>query len=325
MPSGILAYNPTAGLFPSRILAERAANVLRAGGWNITLEQTIDAEHITRIAQQAVEDKLDAMFMAGGDGSVNRAVAGLVGSQTALGVLPAGTSNVFAQELGLPLLGWTRLTALEESARLLAEAQICHVDTGSCNDQPFLLWAGMGLDAIIVHRIEPRSRWEKHFAVVFYASTAVWYASYWRGMNLEVEADGNKIQGHFLLALVSNVNLYAGGLFRLSPEACLDDGFMDLWLFQGDTLGDTVKLVLELLAGRHVRSKKVIHLPFKNLSLMSDSAIYFQLDGEPEVSTGPARLSVMPLSLRVLVPKSSLPKKIISRGSIDQTSAELAR
>ena len=312
MPSGILAYNPTAGLFPSRILAERAANVLRLGGWNLALEQTIDAEHITRIARQAAEDKLDAMFMAGGDGSVNRAVAGLIGSQTALGVLPAGTSNVFAQELGLPLLGWTRLTALEESARLLVDAQVRQVDTGLCNHQPFLLWAGMGLDAIIVHRIEPRSRWEKHFAVVFYASTAVWYASYWHGMNLEVEADGNKIQGHFLLALVSNVNLYAGGLFRLSPEARLDDGLMDLWLFEGDTLGDTVRLVLQLFAGRHVHSKKVVRLPFKNLSLTSDSAIYFQLDGEPEVSAGPAQVTVKPSSLNVLVPKRPLRTRIIS-------------
>ncbi|OGO26795.1 MAG: hypothetical protein A2W33_02435 [Chloroflexi bacterium RBG_16_52_11] len=314
MPSGILAYNPTAGLFPSRILAERAANVLRAGGWKIYLEQTIDAEHITRIARQAADDKLDAFFMAGGDGSINRAVVGLVGSQTALGVLPAGTSNVFAQELGLPLLGWTRLTALEESARLLVDAQFCQVDTGLCNKQPFLMWAGMGLDAIIVHRIEPRSRWEKHFAVVFYTSTVVWYASYWRGMNLEVEVDGKKVRGHFLLALVSNVNLYAGGLLHLSPEARLDDGLMDLWLFEGDTLGDTVKLVLDIFAGRHVRSQKVMHIPFKNLSLMSDSAIYFQLDGEPEISTNPAQVSVIPLSLRVLVPKSKPNSRFVSNG-----------
>jgi diacylglycerol kinase (ATP) len=102
MPTGILAYNPAAGRFPSRLLAGRAAKVLRASGWDISVKQSSNGAHITRLARQAAEDHLDAMFMAGGDGSINRAVAGLAGSETALGVLPAGTSNVFAQELGLP-------------------------------------------------------------------------------------------------------------------------------------------------------------------------------------------------------------------------------
>lgn len=303
MPSAILAYNPTAGRFPSRLLAERAARVLRAGGWQIWLEQSVDGEHITRLARQAAEDHMDAFFMAGGDGSINRAVAGLVDSETALGVLPAGTSNVFAQELGLPLLSWTRWMALEESARLLADAPFCRVDLGVCNDLPFLLWAGVGLDALIVHRIEPRSRWEKHFSVVSYATSVVWHASFWRGMNLRVVADGVELTGHFLLALVSNVNLYAGGLLRLSPHARLDDGVMDLWLFEGETLGDTVQLALDLLAGRHEHSARVHHKPFQRLRLESESKIYYQMDGEPVVSESPAVIVVKPRCLKVLVPR----------------------
>ncbi len=303
MPRAILAYNPTAGRFPSRLLAERAARVLRDGGWQIWLEQTIDGEHITRLARQAAEEQMDAFFMAGGDGSVNRAVAGLVDSETALGVLPAGTSNVFAQELGLPLLSWTRWMALEESARLQVNAISRHVDLGICNELSFLLWAGVGLDAFIVHRIEPRRRWEKHFSVVAYATSVVWHASFWHGMNLKVEADGKELAGHFLLALVSNVNLYAGGLLHLSPSARMDDGVMDLWLFEGETLGDTVQLALDLLAGRHVRSARVQHTPFRQLRLESESKIYYQMDGEPVVSDSPATIVVKPRCLKVLVPR----------------------
>jgi diacylglycerol kinase (ATP) len=303
----MIAYNPTAGRFPSRLLAERAANVLRGQGWQVHLEQSTTGEDITRLAQQAVQDGMDALFMAGGDGSINRAVAGLIDSETALGVLPAGTSNVFAQELNLPVLRYTRLTALEECARLLTNARIRLVDVGLVNDRPFVLWAGVGLDAFIVHRIEPRNRLEKHLSVVTYGSSVVWYASFWRGMNIAVEADGNRISGHYLLGLVSNVRLYAGGLATLSESACLDDGIMDLWLFEGETLGDTVQFALELLSGRHENSNRVFKFSFKSLRLESGSPTYFELDGEPVTGESPATIYVKQRCLRVLVPEAASP------------------
>jgi YegS/Rv2252/BmrU family lipid kinase len=305
MPRAILAYNPAAGRYPSRLLAERAANVLRQHGWHITLESTQSGEHITQLASQAATAGLDAFFVAGGDGSLNHAIAGLLDSETALGVLPSGTANVWAQELGLPGLSWTRWMALEESARRLAQAESHHVDIGLCNQYPFLLWAGVGLDAFVVHHIEPRNRWEKHFAVFQYAASVVWHASYWHGMNLRAEVDGHALQGHFLLALVSNVHLYAGGLANLSPDACLDDGIMDLWLFEGETLGDTVQLAMDLLAGRHVQSARVQRLTFQHLVLESVSPTYVQLDGEPFEVSNPITVTVRPRALRVLVPQET--------------------
>jgi YegS/Rv2252/BmrU family lipid kinase len=302
MPKAIIAYNPIAGRYPSLMLIERAADVLSQHGWDLALEQTQCSEHITQLARQAADEGMDAFFMAGGDGSLNFAVAGLIGSDTALGVLPCGTANVWAQELGLPGLSWTRWMALEESAHQLASARSCLVDVGMCNDHPFLLWSGVGLDAFVVHHIEPRNRWEKLFATAHYAASVVWYASYWHGTNLRVEADGDQIQGHFLLALVSNVHLYAGGLANLSPQARLDDGMMDLWLFEGETLGDTVQLALDLLAGRHAQSQRVHQVQFRQLRLESDSPAYVQVDGEPCDVASPVTFRVQPKSLRVLVP-----------------------
>ena len=112
MKTALLVFNPTAGRFPSRMLTERAADVLRSYDWEIDLYQTTGGPHITALAQQAAEQGKDAFFIAGGDGSINFAVQGLMESQTALGVLPAGTANVWARELGLPGLTWTRLMAL---------------------------------------------------------------------------------------------------------------------------------------------------------------------------------------------------------------------
>jgi YegS/Rv2252/BmrU family lipid kinase len=306
MPRAYLVYNPAAGRFPSHILAERAARVLREHGWEITLWQTLGGEHILQLARQAAQAGMEAFFMAGGDGSLNQALGGLIGTETALGVLPAGTANVWAQELGLPGLTWTRWLALEESARRLANAPARLIDLGLCNERPFLLWAGIGLDAFIVHHIEPRSPLEKHFAVAHYVASVVWHASLWRGMKLRVEADGRRISGHFLLASVSNVHLYAGGYALLSPGARLDDGLMDLWLFEGETLADILQFGWELGTGRHLDSPQVRQLPFfHHLQLEADSPMFVQVDGEPASPSQALSIRTLPRSLRVLVPEKT--------------------
>ncbi len=302
MRTAYLVFNPHAGRFPSRMLTERAAEVLTNHGWEIRLEQTTGGIEITRLARQAVSERVDAFFVAGGDGSVNLSVAGLVGSETVLGVLPAGTSNVWAQELGLPGLTWTRWMALEESARLLAKGDVHQVDVGFCNQRPFLLWAGIGLDGFIVHRLEPRSRWEKHFSVASYATRAVRHAGFWSGLNLEAVADHVQVSGHYLLAVVSNIHLYAGGLAEISPQAYLDDGRMDLWLFAGETVFETVQHAWNLFSGRHLQSDQARCIAFQSLKLLSDQPMEIQLDGEPVTGDHEVEINVRPKALKILAP-----------------------
>lgn len=303
MPSAYMIYNPIAGRYPSWILTERAANLLRKEGWDIQLEQTHSADHLAELASQAVADSVDALIVVGGDGSLNNALPALMNTNTALGVLPAGTANVWAQELGLPGLTWTRIMALEESARILAHPQIRKIDIGLCGQRPFLLWSGIGLDAFIVHRIEPRQRWEKHLAVMHYAASAIWNASLWHGIDLEVEVDGEIIGERCLLAVINNIHLYAGGYANLSPNALLDDGLMDLWLFKGETPGDTVQRLFELLSGNHKKSDQVTLVAFRSLVLKSKSTLYVQVDGEPAEANEPLHIRVCPQALKVLVPE----------------------
>jgi len=167
---------------------------------------------------------MDAVFIAGGDGTINRAISGLIGSQTALAVLPTGTANVWAKELGLPVLTWGNWLAFDESARRLVDGVIRVVDVGFCANTPFLLWASVGLDACVVHQLEPRKRWEKYFAVPKYAAVTVREAYSWPGMDLRIKIENETIHGQYLLAVVTNIHLYAGGLAELSPEARIDDG-----------------------------------------------------------------------------------------------------
>jgi diacylglycerol kinase (ATP) len=312
MPKGYLVYNPTAGRFPSGLIAERAAQIFLRHRWDLDLIKSRSGDHVTQLASEAAAKGLDGFIVLGGDGSANLAVNGLVGSQTALGVLPGGTANVWSQELGLSGLTWNRWIAIEESALALAQGEVRLADVGQCDGKTFLLWAGVGLDAFVVHRIEPRERWEKQFALIQYAASAVWNAGFWHGMNLQVQVDGKKISGHFLLAVVSNIHLYAGGLAELSPDARLDDGLMDLWLFMGETLGDTVQIAWDLLAGRHHQSGRVLRYPFRSLVLRSDSNMYVQVDGEPLQIEGSVKVGVMPQSLMILVPPDT-PHRLFER------------
>jgi diacylglycerol kinase (ATP) len=304
MPTGYLVYNPHAGRYPTGMIAEKTAKILRDYGWRLMIEKARDGSHVTQLARQASEKGSDGFFIVGGDGSLNLALPGLVGTNTALGVLPAGTANVWAQEIGLPTMSLVNWSAVEESAHMLAKAGTHKVDVGFLNRKPFLLWAGAGLDAYVVHRIEPRGRWEKYFAVAQYTASAAWNAGFWRGFNLNVEIDGKDISGHYLLAVVSNIHLYAGGLAELSPDARLNDGLMDLWLFEGDDLIDTVQHAVDLLTGRHLHSDHVSRHICSRLSLETDSHLYCQVDGEPVDENNKVEIMVQKRSLLVFIPEN---------------------
>jgi diacylglycerol kinase (ATP) len=305
MPTAYLVYNPFAGQGMNEMITETAANVLRDAGWTLHIIEAQDGPHITYLARQAVERGIEAFIIAGGDGSMNLAIGGLVNSNTALGVLPAGTANVWAQEIGLHTLNILGTMSLATSAQRLARAPTYTVDVGLCNGRPFLMWAGVGLDAYLVHRIEPRASWEKYFGVLQYSISALWNAGFWRGMNLRTEVNGEQISGHYLLAVVSNVHLYAGGVAEISPSARLDDGMMDLWLFKGDKLGDTVQMAWDLWIGRHDKSEQAECIPCSSLVLESDTPLYVQVDGEAAEEANRVEIQIRSGSLKVLIPEEA--------------------
>ena len=79
-------------------------------------------------------------------------------------------------------------------------------------------------------------------------------ASFWHGMNLDVWADGDKVEGHYLLPIASNIRHYMGGMAKLSPDASIDDGVMELWLL-GINLANTFRHFFDLVSGRDIKSE----------------------------------------------------------------------
>src|SRR5919106_5904437 len=133
MRSAIIVYNPAAGRYSVRPFVKSAVRELESAGWKVDAAETQSGAHTVELAKQAAEGKKEAVFAVGGDGTIGNVVNGLVGSETALGVLPAGTANVWSIELGLRPFAWTNPWVLRKNASILANAPSYHVDVGLCN------------------------------------------------------------------------------------------------------------------------------------------------------------------------------------------------
>ncbi len=306
MRTAQIIYNPAAGRFPVATAIPSAEHTLRDAGWEVSSASTRSGEDGTWLAKRAAERGLDAVFAVGGDGTIGQIAGGLIGTETALGILPAGTANVWGKELGMQPYSLMASNALEENAKKLANAPIYAVDIGVCNQQPFLMWAGLGLDALSVQKVEPRFRLEKFFTMPEYATSILLTAARWRGVSLKIWADGEELEGHYILAVINNIRHYMGGLTNLSPDALLDDGYFDLWLFSGNNVADALRPVWEMWGGRHIDSAYTRRIPFQKLRLEAETPFAVQTDGEPRFDTKVAEISVQKRALRVLMPQDAL-------------------
>jgi diacylglycerol kinase (ATP) len=227
-------------------------------------------------------------------------------SETALGVLPAGTANVWGYELGLNAFSWMNPWVLQKNASLLAGAPCHAVDVGVCNQISFMMWAGIGLDALTIHSIEPRIRLEKFFALPEYTAKTLWNAAQWSGVKLRLWADGQEVEGHVIVAVTTNIRHYLGGHSKLSPDAYLDDGLLDIWLFSGNNLGDALRQAYDMWRGHHITSDTARKITFSSLRIEGESPFLIQTDGEPRGSAQTADIRVHTRALRLLTPPGAL-------------------
>ena len=112
MANALLIYNPAAGRVSVRPFISGVIRTLSDHGWRVEVAESVNGRHTTQLARMAAKDDFRAVFAIGGDGTAGQAAAGLIGSETALGVLPAGTANVWARELGMDAFVWPRWGAM---------------------------------------------------------------------------------------------------------------------------------------------------------------------------------------------------------------------
>jgi diacylglycerol kinase family enzyme len=259
-------------------------------------------------ARQAVAERVEIVFVAGGDGTLGTLAGELAHSPVALGVLPAGTANVWAQAAGVPRVSLFDPHALERAALNALNAPTRLIDVGRANGHAFLSWAGMGLDAYVVGRFE-RERDTARKVGGFGYNTLLTFsvATEWRGMDVRLAARGPAGEagavGRYLMVAVCAHNLHGGGFFRFAADWRLDDGLLDLWAFPGEGYGEALGLAARVFASRHARHPGVVRLTGERFDLYTAAPQAIHLDGEPRPATQHLAVEVAPRSLRVLAPR----------------------
>lgn len=290
MRSAVLIFNPKSGRQVAAHKAPKVESILRQGGFDLTLQPTSGPGDATRLAREAAASSIEVAFAMGGDGTLREVAAGLLGTSTALGPLPAGTTNVLALALGIP-------REAEAAARLLPEVPTQEIDVGQVAGEPFLMLASCGIDAAVMARQD--GRWKKRLGKVSVGLTAArqWLAYGYPTYRLRIA--GREVSTEFFAAC--NIPFY-GGAFRLAPHADFTDRLLDLVTFTGHGPMATLGLARDLALGRHLKRRDVEVIRIEAVTVESDRPLLVQVDGDVITAEPPVELGLFPERLRVLMP-----------------------
>ena len=298
-----LIYNPVSGTHNVGAILPGAVAILREYGWQLDVQATQRAGDLQRLAAQARDQHQDVVLVAGGDGSINEAANALAMSNVALGVLPSGTANVWARQIGVPVPLPLYPQQLMDAARSMAEGVIRPIDLGRANGRYFVLWAGIGLDAHVTAQIEPRPPWVKRFGIVGYTWRAFWIATKYRGTRLTITIDQREIRCRALMVLISNAQLY-GGIVKAAPDALLDDGWLDVAIFKGGSFREALRHMALVVLRRTAQDSDVITLRGQHLYIRAKRPCFAHVDAEP-IGQTPIVIEVAPRALNVIVPRQT--------------------
>lgn len=297
-----LIYNPLSGYWRWRreaTLAEARA-VLTAAGMRVTPIATTGPGSATALAGEQVERRRDLIIACGGDGTINEIVNGMAGSHVPLAVLPAGTGNVLAKELGLP-------RSIRRAAGHIPDGEVRRIALGRSGDRYFICLAGIGPDAQTVHRLNQRAKltlgilsyWLEGFRQLF-AYDFPWFT---------VEANGERWQAVF--AVVGRTRNY-GGPIQITRRADLFSEEFELAVF---TRKNRLRFLVYLVANwlrllerfgevKFVKTRAVRCAPRE-----PSRRLFVQVDGEL-AGTLPCEFALIPDALSLVVPAGAPTKAL---------------
>jgi len=312
--------NPIAGGHGARRRLDSAVALLKSRLTIHEIRWTKRRGDAEQWAREAAAHNVALIIGSGGDGTINELANGLAGSEVALGILPAGTANVIACELGIPF----DPTA---AANCLLNGKIERVNIGRAEYQPlpgtepvaqrpsasafssssfilhpssfrfFLFAAGLGFDAYVCHRVDlGLKRWGRKAAYII-AGLRLFLR--YQSPRLQVALDGGPPVSCSEL-IVANIRSY-GGRFQIAPDASFHKPDLDACLFSRPGRWNLLRYALGIMRGTHVKYPDVIYRKAQSVEVSTDRPVYLQLDGDT-VGTAPARFTVHPSALSVVTP-----------------------
>ena len=248
-------------------------------------------------AERGVEEGFRYVVAAGGDGTVNEVVNGIAGTGVGLGILPVGTMNVLASELGIP-------SDLDAAWSVIRGGYTRKIDLARANERYFIQLAGVGLDAQVVE--ETSAEFKRNFGPLSYVISAAQIALR-KPPRLVVEVDGEQQEGSFVL--IGNGRYY-GGPFVVFKDAQIDDGLLDVLIFKNLGYLDIAKYLGTLLLGKHTELADVSYFQTRKLRVTSDEKVPVEVDGEV-IGHLPVTLEISSRKMEVLVPNLGPPKELL--------------
>jgi diacylglycerol kinase (ATP) len=269
-----------------------------------------EPEHLRELAQRAAKEGADLVVAVGGDGTVNEAASGIVGSAAELAVIPRGTGVDFVRTYGIP-------SRLEDAVGVALSGRTRAVDAGrvgyrAWSGEPAEAWffnvAGVGMSGAVAKRTNESSKALGGKASYLWSTLAVF--ARWRNTEVRVAVDGETRSGRMHEVVVANGRFLGGGML-MCPEASPDDGLFDVLLIGDITKADLVRTLPKIYRGTHLPHPKAELLRGATVAVDAEQALPVQLDGE-QPGTTPVRFELVPKALRLRVP--SAPRTAEHRG-----------
>jgi YegS/Rv2252/BmrU family lipid kinase len=289
MTETVVILNPTAGS-PEHIRSWQERIESLAGDCPVRI--TSDPGEAEALTRHAIEEGFTRIVAAGGDGTVNQVVNGLAGSDATLGVLPMGSVNVFAMELGLPL------NNLQRCWEIIEDTNVRLVDLPSANGKYFVQLAGVGLDAQVVK--ETSIAFKRSFGPLSYLISAAQIAAR-QPPKLFIKSENTSLEeGSFVL--VGNGRLY-GGPFPFFKYAIIDDALFDVVVFKRLGYLEIVKYLQDVVFSSDINVPEIEYFQTRELRVTSEQDVPLELDGEL-AGNCPVDFRIQERALRVLAPPS---------------------
>lgn len=312
----LIIHNPDAGqrdrLEELRLVTEALQHI----GWQVALAEVGDGGSATDHARRAVAEGCDTVFVAGGDGTISRVVDGLIGTTTALAVLPAGTGNVLARQLNLPVPDVFRPRPMLDSLQLLLAGQIRAVDVGRATvaggaSRHFICWSGVGFDAQVTKAVDAERDRKARLGMAAFVLAALRTLREYGGTGAIVRIDGERLRQRLIMLVANNIQLY-GAWIKMAPRATLDDGWLDVYTFRGRAPLPTFWRALRLLFDRRSQIPEIQVHRAQRIEIISSRPLPVHVDGDT-IGNTPAVIEIVPQALRLQVP-SSTPANLFADG-----------
>jgi len=263
----LVIRNPTAGGSTRRRFGRVLEHLARFGA-TVTVRETTCRGDAEQIAASASSDTFDVVVAAGGDGTINEVANGLAGKDLPLAIVPLGTANVLAAEIGMPLRA-------RRIARAIACGDVRSVHVGMVNGRRFLMMAGVGFDAHVVGNVNPRLK--RAFGKLAYVIETLVGLFRFPYRRYRVTIDGT---AHDAASVVIANGHYYGGRFTCAPQARLDDPALHVCLFERSGPLSVLRYGWGLVAGRLHRLRDVRVVAGSGVRVEGSTGEPIQCDGD---------------------------------------------